>query len=92
MTAKPHPLKGRKLSAETLARRAATRLANAAVAKATVKPNAVAKATDHVANVKEALFYLNKAAHAAKAEGRRELSDIEVFVHLAKRALEGRIL
>lgn len=72
---KQSPLKGRKQSPETLAKRAATRAANKA-AKGGQAPN-----------IKDALIFLKKAERLITQKA--VMGDLELYVLCAKRILEG---
>lgn len=102
---KPHPLKGRKQSLETIAKRIATLTKKrAAIASGEVMPKRKYKSKKFVdtrtfeqlqRDVTESLHCMNKAVSQIRREiasGQRsltEVTDFETYVYMAKRYLEG---
>lgn len=101
---KPHPLKGRKQSPETIAKRKATLAAKRAARESKpekrtyTKRKIVAETRSHeqlTRDVKEAIWCLEKAVASKRraiATGAASLTDVtdeETFMYMAKRYLEG---
>lgn len=91
MSKKPHPLKGRKLTPEQIAARKAAVIANKANGSAP-------KEGIHNLRVKDAVYYCDRALGLCSSlklsvGGRKApaqvLEDIELFVKMTKRTLEG---
>lgn len=101
---KPHPLKGRKQSPETIAKRKATLAAKRAAReskpekRAYMKRSVVAETRTHEQlqrDVKEAIWCLEKAVASKRRaihDGRASLTDVtdeETFLYMATRYLQG---